>query len=267
MKIDFISNDDLTRIGHLQPLGWSDIISEFNFYISSKFCYPIKVTENNKIVGIGCSIIFGNSGWLAHIIVDENFRGKGIGATIVQNLLDIIKSQGVKTNLLIATAMGLPLYQNFGFRIVTDYIFMQRTSAADQQQVSPNIIAYKDEFRNEILRMDKKVCGEDRSLLIEEQLVNSFIFSNNGKISGFYVPTLKEGPIIATDVESGIELMRFKYFNKGKAVLPSNNQAGINFLKIFGFEITNTVGVRMILGDDIEWIPENIFSRIGGNFG
>jgi hypothetical protein len=67
--------------------------------------------------------------------------------------------------------------------------------------------------------------------------------------------------------EAGRELMRFKYSTVDKATIPGENQAGIEFIKEFGFVETNTTGKRMILGKNIAWKPEMFYSRIGGNFG
>ena len=50
-------------------------------------------------------------------------------------------------------------------------------------------------------------------------------------------------------------------------MLPEDNQAGVGFLKQNGFVKTETKGTRMIPGKEIYWKPENIYSRIGGNFG
>jgi len=61
--------------------------------------------------------------------------------------------------------------------------------------------------------------------------------------------------------------MKVKYASADKAVLPPDNLHGINFLKQHGFKITDTRGTRMILGKDINWQPEKVFSRIGGNYG
>ena len=77
----------MSEIKNLQPEGWSDIIPDFEYYIKSPFCNPIKTKINNKFIGIGTSIIFDKTSWLAQIIVDSNFRRRGIGQQIVQELL------------------------------------------------------------------------------------------------------------------------------------------------------------------------------------
>ena len=61
--------------------------------------------------------------------------------------------------------------------------------------------------------------------------------------------------------------MKLKYSTVGKAVLPSDNIAAIEFLIQKGFIATDAQGTRMIMGKELEWKPAQVFSRIGGNFG
>ena len=102
---------------------------------------------------------------------------------------------------------------------------------------------------------------------MKNYLEKSFVYIDDNNIQGFFIPNLGEGPIFALTTDAGKELMRFKYSTIDKATLPDENQAGIEFIKELGFIETNTIGKRMILGSDIEWKPEMIYSRIGGNFG
>lgn len=78
---------------------------------------------------------------------------------------------------------------------------------------------------------------------------------------------MKEGLIFADTDEAGIELMKTKYAKADKAVLPSENISGIEFLKQNGFVEAETKGTRMILGKEVDWKPKKIFSRIAGNVG
>ena len=61
--------------------------------------------------------------------------------------------------------------------------------------------------------------------------------------------------------------MNLKYARSDKAVIPSLNIAGIEFLKQNGFIEDSVKGTRMVLGKELDWKPKNIFSRISGNFG
>jgi hypothetical protein len=83
----------------------------------------------------------------------------------------------------------------------------------------------------------------------------------------YYLPNLGEGAIYADSAEAGIELMKLKYSTVDKAVIPAENNIGVEFLQQNGFIKTDSIGKRMILGKDIDWKPECFYSRIGGNYG
>ena len=169
--------------------------------------------------------------------------------------------------MLIATELGEPVYKKAGFRKISDYIYFKKENDLINKEFSKNIQPYKSVFYNDSIQLDKYVSGENRERLLKNHLNESFVFVDNNVIQGLYIPNLGEGPIYALTLNAGKELMRFKYSSVDKATIPSENQIGIEFLKEFGFKETNTTGKRMILGQDIEWNPTMIYSRIGGNFG
>ena len=267
LHFETIRNNDLKKIRHLQPEGWPDIVSEFEFYINSTFCNPIKTSVNNKIVGIGASVIFDNTAWIAHIIVDKDFRKKGIGYMIVESLLNKLKKDNIDTCILIATKIGKSVYLKSGFKIVSEYSYFKREKAWNNIPISKKIIQYKDEYYSMIIRLDKKISGENREGLLKDYIQNSMVFIDNNNVKGYYFPDLGEGLIVAETEEAGLELMKLKYAKVDNAVIPSENKVGIDFLKQTSFVESETKGTRMILGKDISWMSEKIFSRIGGNFG
>ncbi len=264
--LDF-TRDDLGRIRHLQPEGWNDIVPEFEYYLTKSFCFPLKVTNGDRIAGIGAAIALGSTGWLAHIIVDPGERKKGIGTLIVNELLRILSAQGVRTFLLIATEEGKSLYLRAGFRVVTEYIFHKREIAWPEYRPAENIVPYSDNFRRELTEIDRRVTGENREELLGNFLKNASLFICDSALLGYYIPGVGEGPVIALTAEAGLELMKLKYASVSKAVLPAENTTGLGFLRSLGFEMTPTMGTRMVMGADIAWEPEKIYSRIGGNFG
>jgi GNAT superfamily N-acetyltransferase len=266
MNFETITYYDLDEIRNLQPKDWPDIIPDFQFYILSSFCNPIKTRISGKIVGIGASIVFNNTSWIAHIIVDNDYRNKGIGFQIVNKLLKVLKSDSISTISLIATDLGKPVYIKAGFRDVSEYLFLQRENPWIDSPIKANIITYSERYRKMIYELDKKISGEDRDILLADYLNNSKIYVKNDKVLGYYVPDLKDGLIYADTDEAGLELMKFKYAKIDKAVLPSENIVGLEFLKQNGFILTRK-GTRMICGKNLYWKPKKIFSRIGGNFG
>lgn len=265
--VEILQARDLEHIRHLQPSGWSDIVNEFKFYVNSPFCFPSKTEIDNKIVGIGAAIEFENTAWLAHIIVDINHRRKGIGVSIVDELLKYMENRSIETYLLIATEMGLPIYKKTGFQVVSEYNYMNREKPSQTMKISDNITQYKKKYKDTVLKLDKEVTGENREKLLIEYMNYSYVYIEKKMVRGFYLPNLREGLIIADTDQAGIELLKLKLITQDKVIIPAQNTAGLTFLKQNGFVITDVRGIRMIRGKQIDWQPKKIFSRIGGNFG
>lgn len=264
LKIESLTTKDLPEVRLLQPPAWADIVPAFQFYLSSKFCFPKKCTVDNKVVGIGCAIVHGRSAWLAHIIVDESQRKKGFGSAVTQALVDSLKDTPCETISLIATQLGEPVYKKIGFEKEMEYIYMKngRTSLLDSNPVS----AYREQHRNEILEMDELISGETRSWLIAPHLPSAYLVVNKKRIEGFFLPTLGDGLIIAHTAEAGIELLKFKYTGSAIAAVPAENKNALDFLMSQGY-VEYARGQRMWHGKKLSWQANKVYSRIGGNLG
>ena len=266
IQFEVLTENDLVEISSLQPADWPDIIPDITFYINSSFCHPIKAIVCHKIVGTGTLVVFENTCWIAHIIVGRKYRNRGVGAAIVNELLETIKSNSIDTCSLIATDLGKPLYVKAGYRTAGEYSFLEKIESWTNCPVSSNIIPFKEEYRTTVYALDKLVSGENREKLLVDFLSNSMLYVENNNVLGFYLPGLKEGLIFAVTEEAGLALMNLKYAKVAKAALPTDNVAGLDFLLQNGFSEIRK-GSRMIIGKDIDWKPQKIFSRIGGNFG
>jgi ribosomal protein S18 acetylase RimI-like enzyme len=267
MRFETVLYNDLAEIGRLQPDGWPDIVPEFYFYIRHSLCHPLKLILDDKIIGVGSSISFGNTCWLAHIIVDREYRNRGIGTRITEKLISDAENTHPDSFLLIATEFGFPVYKKLGFRIVTEYSYMERDTPLTGTGVCEKIFQYEPKHCREILDLDRKISGELRHDLLKDYLETSFVFIDNNSIQGFYMPGIGEGMILAEKPDAGMELMKLKYSGAVKAVLPADNTEGIDFLSKNGYRVLDTRGTRMIRGKAVQWQPRKIFSRIGGNLG
>jgi len=267
MEFATLTYQDLPVTGELQPEGWPDIVTDFKFYLDSEFCIPMKVVLEKRMVGIGAAIVLGDSAWIAHIIVDERFRKKGIGYSIVKELLNRLDTYSLKSYMLIATEMGKSLYEKAGFKAVSDYVYFRRETPWNDQKISTKVLPYETAYFSEVMDLDRKISGENRGSLLMGTLRTSEVYIRNNSVQGVYIPELGEGAIIADTRAAGIELMKIKYSVADKAVLPEENHAGISFLEQNGYVKIPKKGTRMVLGDAVKWQPEKIFSRIGGNLG
>lgn len=263
-----VYQEDLGIIKTLSPQGWGDITPAFEFYLQKSYCVPIKAILDGEIAGIGTVILFPQTCWLAHIIVSEQFRNKGIGTGIVSELLKIIESHAIPTCLLIATEFGFPVYKKLGFRTVCEYSFLERRQDFADNSFSKNIVPCTSKYHSNIANLDQKIAGEDRWVLLSDYLENALVYLNeNDVLEGYYLPNWGEGLIGADTPKAGLELLKIKCFNTKNLVIPSPNLAAIEFAKKAGFELQAKTGIRMIWGKDTGFEAEKVFSRIAGKLG
>ncbi len=268
MEISSFQYTDIVLLKRIQPEGWSGLEPVFQYYLDASYCEPIKVTHKGDLLGVGVAILYPTTAWLAHIIVDENHRRQGIGHTIVEALLNLIKLKNIPTTILIATDLGYPVYKKIGFQKDTEYAFLKREKPWTLPSISSEfIVPYHEKYKTDVLSLDKKITGEKRMILLDEYLRTSFLYVKDEKVLGYSIPDLREGPIYAIDPEAGLAFMQLKFANTDRAILPIDNQIGIDFLLQNGFVPYDYTGIRMVYGQAYKWQASCFYNRIGGNLG
>lgn len=228
MDIQNIEHKDVKCIADILPFGWEDVIPIIDSYTKSKNCFPVKVSIDKKIVGIGTTIIHNETAWLAHIIVHADYRKQSIGTEITRTLIDTAYSKGSETIYLLATDLGEPVYRKIGFENEAEYIIFKCEVMNKTIKNSDNIVAIKNDFKKQVLDLDRKVTGEDRTLIIEEHLSDGFLYLQENKVQGFYLPNLGHGLIIANTITAGQVLMKLRLRSKDFAAFPIENFTQVN---------------------------------------
>lgn len=265
MNIFPLSTTDLPEIEGMQPEGWGPITPVHRFYLDAPFCYPIKAVAGNKIVGIGTAISLGRTGWLGHVIVHPEHQNKGLGSKIVENLLARLASNGCQTVSLIATDFGKHLYCKFNFKTTIEYHRFER-AATPSPTPDPTGSEPNDCLNDYILKFDMLVSGECRTVLLKEHLAGARCIRSGDTLDGVHLPDLGEGFIMARNARAGLMLLAEKCRSAEKVVIPSANKPAIEFLTKAGY--THTLSMcRMTRGKPLEWRPEFVYCRIGGNLG
>jgi N-acetylglutamate synthase-like GNAT family acetyltransferase len=262
MEIKTLFNKEVNSIIDLLPPGWESAIRSIEFYTNSNFCFPIKVSIDKKIVGIGTAIIHNKTAWLAHIIVHPDYRNQSIGKTITQTLVEMSYSKGCETIYLLATELGEPVYKKIGFEIETEYLFFKGEIINEADVNSENIVVFNPKFKEQFSILDQQVSGENRMFHLEQYLSNSFLYLENKQVKGFYLPNFGDGLIIATTILAGQELMKLRITSKDYAVFPVDNIIATEFVTQNNFKEIR-IQKRMRLGKERNWQPTNIYNRIG----
>jgi len=150
-EIDFSSNDDLKKLDSIFR-NWFSNPKTLNF-VSPKTVYPfqmkewikkkyservnnvisITVSKKSWVVGFGSISIYEETAQLFHMIVDEKYRGLGIGFSILGELerIGMKKNQNTFTlNVQKKNQLAINFYKKFGYKKVKEtskFIKMNKT--------------------------------------------------------------------------------------------------------------------------------------------
>lgn len=261
-----LNQADLPSLLVLQPEGWSTLDGVFLHYIESGNCHPVKLEEEGNNVGIGATIVHNDVAWLGHIIVHPEKRNKGLGKIIVQQLITIAKANNCRTIYLLATALGAPVYEKVGFITETEYLVYKGIHLKNNTTESSFIVPFQDRFKQQILSLDRETSSENRSILLEKYLNDSMMYLEDETVTGYYLPSLGDGLIIAKTPAAGLALTKLHLRKQDCLIFPQDNINLVNFLSDNGHTATSSTK-RMRLGDSLPLKMENIYNRIGGNLG
>ena len=258
----------LDQLNTLPPVEWqTDAYSLFIRNEWQPWFYPYQVVIEKQLAGFGLLFQFEKVAWLGWILVHTNFRNKGIGTSITEHLINEAKRKGAESLILTATEMGFPIYHKFGFRTVSYYRFFRFSEKFVPAPAATEIRRARLNDLHDLASLDRKATGENRILLLENNLTEIYVHANSHKINGFIMPGLGNGYIVADDEHSGMDLFNFRcHLNKKLVAVPEQNIKMISWLSDNGFSEINPIP-RMVLGKEPDWNPKMIFHRGTGYSG
>ncbi|HSV42809.1 MAG TPA: GNAT family N-acetyltransferase [Methanomassiliicoccales archaeon] len=108
--------------------GWSALMlsntgPEFNHFVGYL---------GGKPVSASMALHRGDIASFYNIVTLEDARGKGIGGAITRESMLHAKGKGIRTGILEASKMGLPVYERLGFRKVCEFRMFVWMHAMDQ---------------------------------------------------------------------------------------------------------------------------------------
>ncbi|HRJ72730.1 MAG TPA: GNAT family N-acetyltransferase [Terrimicrobiaceae bacterium] len=120
-----------------------------------------EVRASYSVIGYGRRVA-----WIGMILVDTAWRGKGLGKLAFAGALEDARAAGYAVLGLDATDLGEPIYRKFGFAVcrpIARWGGILRSAAAPEG--TPEI---REGFSPELAKLDRDVCGEDRSLVLAD---------------------------------------------------------------------------------------------------
>jgi len=261
-----LKKSEIPKLKDFAPEDWHFEFDSFlRLHFDKDYFLAIVMVKDDEIIATANALMNGKIGWAANIIVAPSYQGKGLGYEITKHLIEYMFKR-VDSILLIATKIGEGLYKKFGFKPIESYSFSEYKKI--DFITSKNIFPFENKYLKDIIQLDFEATAEKRIDFLEAFLHKAWLYiSDKGLVEGFYIQGFGDGMIIAKSKKAGKSLVEFKHSQAAfRTVVPTSNKVAVDHLKELGIEIKSEAN-RMILGKDVNWEPQNIYSRIAGYCG
>ena len=116
----------------------------------------IAAFDGDRLVGTAMATPFGPAATLGMIVVVRDWRGRGLGRAMMEQLMDDEARQW----RLVATAEGLPLYAKLGF--VETYRIVQQQGTVASVAAPEGVAWAEPDDTDAIAALDRAATGMDR---------------------------------------------------------------------------------------------------------
>ena len=260
--------------------GWGDRRRFLGFCVEHEPIVPLVAEVDDRIVGTGVATINGLVGWVGMIFVDEALRGRGIGTTLTQAVIDELERAGCASLVLLASPLGQPIYERLGFRPELDYLIVAAagigttsdSARSPGEAIGPRpgrLRGLTSDDLPAILAIDAEASGEDRAHILlasADPHTGIVALGPDGRVVGFELRTpWGTHPVVAPELVDGVRLLEDRRSRtpagaEARTALPGSNRAGLTALENLGWRSERSL-VRMVRGAPIRWHPNAIWGQ------
>ena len=255
--------------------GWGERQEYLAWAVANPAIRPLVGLLDGRVVATGMATINGDVGWVGSIFVDAALRGRGYGRLLTEAACELIDAAGCRTQALIASPYGKPLYDKMGFRVVEQYRVLEKPALADAPAPPPGLVLrpMRPQDLGAVMALDRRATGEDRAGLLASLTSTGWVLEADGELRGYLVSILPDfGTIVAPDAADGACLLnQLRYLAAGRAetvhaAVPASHEAGCLDLERLGWKPLFQTP-RMLRGAEVDWEPELIWSILSFGFG
>jgi GNAT superfamily N-acetyltransferase len=169
---------------------WNQTDVDWVRLINGPQSHCLVAESENRIIGTATAMNYSNLvAWIGMVLVDKDYRGRGIARLLISSLLDLLKS--CRSIKLDATPVGQPVYEKIGFK--NEYLIHRMINSSEiilhdtESSLIPESILPSD--IPEISKLDYSVFGSERTYLLgtlyNENSDNAFCLRRDGRITAF----------------------------------------------------------------------------------
>jgi GNAT superfamily N-acetyltransferase len=264
-----------TAVALARAQGWRDRRHFYEFVFRTPACEPVVGLMDGRVVATGLATASGRVGWLGAIAVEAEYRRRGIGRAITEDLCRRLRAAGCDTLSLEATEAGRGLYEQMGFRLTTWYHQLQADHLPEVPAAPPGARARPLEASDmpAVLALDRLATAENRSAPLTVMAESGgWVLERDEAVCGFVLPAERAyGPIVAPRFEDGLFLLDLHRHvvsagSHVRAGIPDEHSAAWHELVARGWSET-WQAPRLLLGPPVPWRPEWIWGQINSAMG
>ncbi|MCI0683567.1 MAG: GNAT family N-acetyltransferase [Gemmataceae bacterium] len=145
--------------------GWNQLARDWQRQLDLEpdGCFAAEL--DGQIVGTACTCVFENVAWVNLVLVDQVYRGRGIGTSLMRRVLAYLDERRIASIRLDATPLGRPIYEKLGFEVD----FELKRYEGTLRQVGPghvDVAVAGAHDLDDVIRLDRQVTETPRGRLL-----------------------------------------------------------------------------------------------------
>jgi GNAT superfamily N-acetyltransferase len=260
----------------IRRADWGEREAFFAWAVDQPTLAPLVADVGGQVLATGVASAHGPVGWVGMIFVDPARRRSGLGRTITRAVIAELEARGCRSQVLIASPMGRPIYEREGFTAIDHQVKFWIDGLPPDGVTDPLVRSFEPADFEAITALDRFATGEDRRAVLAAiaDPVSTWVATDpSGRdIRGFLARSpWRGGALMAPDPDHAMRLLEMRrrstgISGKAGAGLLGSNEDGRARLRAAGW-VEEMGNVRMLRGEPIDWHPNAIWGQINGAVG
>ncbi|HET9179638.1 MAG TPA: GNAT family N-acetyltransferase [Terriglobia bacterium] len=278
MNLRTMTTADISAGMRLKNLaGWNQTPADWRSFLESspEGCFAAEV--DGKAVGTAATMVYEQRfAWIGMVLVDPEFRGRGIGTRLLRKTIEHLDEIGICTMKLDATPAGRPIYQKLGFHDEYEIDRWLLKRPVPKAPPASRLHSVSDC----VLQLDREIFGADRGSLLRSLAAENpdvaLAAEREGETAGYTFGrrgTLADhlGPWMARDEQTATQLLdEFLARSRREMIFVDalkDRRFVAEMLLARGFQVSRPL-TRMVRGpNDYPGRPELLCAILGPEFG
>lgn len=262
MDIEPLTIHDITWAMRLvEQANWNQTPSDWRRILGNQAGGCFKAVNSSTPIGTVTTTRYGRQlAWIGMMLVDINYRRRGVGRSLMLRALAYLKQQDTATVQLDATPAGRPLYESLDFRALWDFQRWHRPALSVDELLGvvppphSNYFAARERLQK-LRELDQRAFGIDRITWLARVAEDSqSIFRDDGfgmlrpGRMGSYL-----GPVVAANTATAQAIItELVQSARGPLIwdIFPHVPAHSDLARTLGFEPVRTL-TRMALGEEL----------------